>query len=132
MCVDTQPATAYLLNACTVVISGLAGWTPIHRHLPTCALARVCLQVHASAAKAAVDSITRSLALEWGEYNIRVAGVAPGPIQGTAGGWGPGVRQAGLPGVGKRGWKQEPELWQVVDAQAACCSTGCVQLAEKQ
>jgi len=42
-------------------------------------------QVHASAAKAAVDSITRSLALEWGEYGVRVVGVAPGPIKGTAG-----------------------------------------------
>ncbi|KAF8072826.1 Peroxisomal 2,4-dienoyl-CoA reductase [Scenedesmus sp. PABB004] len=42
-------------------------------------------QVHASAAKAAVDSITRSLALEWGEFGIRVNGVAPGPIRGTAG-----------------------------------------------
>jgi peroxisomal 2,4-dienoyl-CoA reductase len=35
-------------------------------------------QVHSSAAKAAVDSLTRSLALEWGEYGIRVCGVAPG------------------------------------------------------
>lgn len=43
-------------------------------------------QVHASAAKAAVDSITRSLALEWGEFGIRVNGIAPGPIKGTAGG----------------------------------------------
>lgn len=42
-------------------------------------------QVHASAAKAAIDSMTRSLALEWGEYGIRVNGVAPGPIRGTAG-----------------------------------------------
>ncbi|GBF92035.1 hypothetical protein Rsub_04382 [Raphidocelis subcapitata] len=42
-------------------------------------------QVHASAAKAAVDSVTRSLALEWGESSIRVVGVAPGPIAGTAG-----------------------------------------------
>eukprot|EP00877_Chromochloris_zofingiensis_P000045 jgi/Chrzof1/10040/Cz04g25010.t1 len=42
-------------------------------------------QAHASAAKAAVDSITRSLALEWGEFGIRVNGVAPGPIKGTAG-----------------------------------------------
>lgn len=42
-------------------------------------------QAHASAAKAAIDSLTRSLALEWGEYGIRVTGVAPGPIAGTAG-----------------------------------------------
>ncbi len=42
-------------------------------------------QVHASAAKSAIDSITRSLALEWGQYGIRVNGVAPGPIEGTAG-----------------------------------------------
>lgn len=42
-------------------------------------------QAHASAAKAAIDSLTRSLALEWGEYGIRVTGIAPGPIGGTAG-----------------------------------------------
>ncbi|CAF0779696.1 unnamed protein product [Didymodactylos carnosus] len=42
-------------------------------------------QVHASAAKAAIDSITRSLALEWGEYKIRVNGIVPGLISGTPG-----------------------------------------------
>mmetsp|Transcript_23209 Transcript_23209/g.64450 ORF Transcript_23209/g.64450 Transcript_23209/m.64450 type:complete len:293 (+) Transcript_23209:117-995(+) len=42
-------------------------------------------QVHASAAKAAIDSITRTLGLEWGTFGIRVTGVAPGPIGGTAG-----------------------------------------------
>ncbi|XP_073100679.1 peroxisomal 2,4-dienoyl-CoA reductase [(3E)-enoyl-CoA-producing] [Elaeis guineensis] len=43
-------------------------------------------QIHLSAAKAAVDSITRSLALEWGtDYDIRVNGIAPGPIEGTPG-----------------------------------------------
>jgi peroxisomal 2,4-dienoyl-CoA reductase len=42
-------------------------------------------QAHASAAKAAVDSLTRSLALEWGEDNIRVVGIAPGPIADTPG-----------------------------------------------
>lgn len=42
-------------------------------------------QIHASAAKAAIDSMTRSLGLEWGEYKIRVVGVAPGPIADTAG-----------------------------------------------
>ncbi|CAA6669837.1 unnamed protein product [Spirodela intermedia] len=39
-------------------------------------------QINVSAAKAAVDSITRGLALEWGtDYNIRVNGIAPGPIE---------------------------------------------------
>ena len=42
-------------------------------------------QAHASAAKAAVDSLTRTLALEWGQSNIRVNGIAPGPVAGTAG-----------------------------------------------
>ena len=42
-------------------------------------------QAHASAAKAAVDSLTRSLGLEWGPYNVRVVGIAPGPIQDTPG-----------------------------------------------
>ena len=43
------------------------------------------LQTHASAAKAAVDSITRSLALEWASCGIRVNGIAPGPIDETEG-----------------------------------------------
>merc|ERR1712071_24253 len=42
-------------------------------------------QCHASAAKSAVDSLTRSLALEWGEDGIRVCGIAPGPIADTPG-----------------------------------------------
>ncbi|XP_051128462.1 peroxisomal 2,4-dienoyl-CoA reductase [(3E)-enoyl-CoA-producing]-like [Andrographis paniculata] len=43
-------------------------------------------QIHVSAAKAAVDALTRNLALEWGaDYDIRVNGIAPGPIAETAG-----------------------------------------------
>ncbi|KAL5813278.1 hypothetical protein ACOSQ3_028228 [Xanthoceras sorbifolium] len=43
-------------------------------------------QIHVSAAKAAIDGITRNLALEWGtDYDIRVNGIAPGPISGTPG-----------------------------------------------
>ncbi|RHZ18425.1 hypothetical protein DYB31_005407, partial [Aphanomyces astaci] len=42
-------------------------------------------QAHAAAAKAAVDSLTRSLALEWGRFKIRVVGVAPGPTADTPG-----------------------------------------------
>lgn len=48
-------------------------------------LAATPLQVHASAAKAAVDSITRTLAVEWGPLGVRVVGIAPGPIDGTEG-----------------------------------------------
>ncbi|KAK6123877.1 hypothetical protein DH2020_042368 [Rehmannia glutinosa] len=43
-------------------------------------------QIHVSAAKAAVDALTRNLALEWGtDYDIRVNGIAPGPIGETTG-----------------------------------------------
>ncbi|XP_044468458.1 peroxisomal 2,4-dienoyl-CoA reductase [(3E)-enoyl-CoA-producing] [Mangifera indica] len=43
-------------------------------------------QIHVSAAKAAVDGITRNLALEWGtDYDIQVNGIAPGPIGDTPG-----------------------------------------------
>lgn len=48
-------------------------------------------QIHVAAAKAAVDAITRNLALEWGtDYDIRVNGIAPGPIGDT-----PGMRKLG-------------------------------------
>ena len=44
-------------------------------------------QMHASAAKAAIDVMTRSLGVEWGaEHGIRCVGIAPGPIEGTVGG----------------------------------------------
>ncbi|XP_010223714.1 PREDICTED: peroxisomal 2,4-dienoyl-CoA reductase [Tinamus guttatus] len=43
------------------------------------------LQVHAGAAKAAIDAMTRHLAVEWGPSNIRVNSLAPGPIMGTEG-----------------------------------------------
>ena len=42
-------------------------------------------QAHASAAKAAIDSLTRSLSLEWSSLGVRVNGVAPGLIAGTSG-----------------------------------------------
>ncbi len=42
-------------------------------------------QSHASAAKAGIDSLTRSLAVEWGPSRIRVNGLAPGPVEGTEG-----------------------------------------------
>ncbi|XP_040315505.1 peroxisomal 2,4-dienoyl-CoA reductase [(3E)-enoyl-CoA-producing] isoform X4 [Herpailurus yagouaroundi] len=45
------------------------------------------LQVHAGSAKAAVDAMTRHLAVEWGPQNIRVNSLAPGLIGGTEGFW---------------------------------------------
>jgi peroxisomal 2,4-dienoyl-CoA reductase len=58
-------------------------------------------QAHASAAKAAVDSLTRSLALEWGPDGIRVVGIAPGPIANTPGTTklAPGLAQADMEGL---------------------------------
>jgi citronellol/citronellal dehydrogenase len=35
---------------------------------------------HTSAARAAVDNLTKTLAIEWARYNIRINSVAPGPI----------------------------------------------------
>jgi peroxisomal 2,4-dienoyl-CoA reductase len=43
------------------------------------------LQVHAGAAKAAIEKMTQDLALEWGPMGIRVVGIAPGPIDDTEG-----------------------------------------------
>ncbi len=43
------------------------------------------LQIHASAAKAGVDAVTRNLAVEWGQFGIRVNAIAPGPIDDTEG-----------------------------------------------
>jgi peroxisomal 2,4-dienoyl-CoA reductase len=42
-------------------------------------------QVHVAAAKAAVDALTRTLAVEWGPQGIRVNAIAPGPIAETEG-----------------------------------------------
>uniref|UniRef100_UPI00358FB9F8 peroxisomal 2,4-dienoyl-CoA reductase [(3E)-enoyl-CoA-producing] isoform X2 n=1 Tax=Myxine glutinosa TaxID=7769 RepID=UPI00358FB9F8 len=43
------------------------------------------MQVHAGCAKAAIDAMTRHLAVEWGPDAVRVNSLAPGPIEETEG-----------------------------------------------
>ncbi len=42
-------------------------------------------QAHVGAAKAGVDQLMRTLALEWGRHGIRANSIAPGPVEGTEG-----------------------------------------------
>jgi NAD(P)-dependent dehydrogenase (short-subunit alcohol dehydrogenase family) len=42
-------------------------------------------QLHVGAAKAGIDRMMQNLALEWGQYGIRVNSIVPGPIAGTEG-----------------------------------------------
>ncbi|MEO0399200.1 MAG: SDR family oxidoreductase [Pseudomonadota bacterium] len=43
------------------------------------------MQTHVCAAKAGVDMITRTLAMEWGQHGVRVNSIVPGPIAETEG-----------------------------------------------
>jgi 2,4-dienoyl-CoA reductase [(3E)-enoyl-CoA-producing], peroxisomal len=52
------------------------------------------MMAHATAAKAGIDAVTRTLAVEWAPYGIRVNAIAPGPIPTE------GVRKAFTPPAG--------------------------------
>jgi peroxisomal 2,4-dienoyl-CoA reductase len=45
----------------------------------------VVYQAHVAAAKCGVDSLTRTCAVEWGPYGIRVNAIAPGTMSNTEG-----------------------------------------------
>jgi len=60
-------------NGCVLMVSAGQAYMP-YSH-----------QVHAGAAKAGVENLAKNLALEWGQYGIRVNTVVPGPIEGTEG-----------------------------------------------
>lgn len=60
-------------GASIINISAPQAWIPM------------AMQMHVCAAKAGVDMITKTLAIEWGREGVRVNSVSPGPIEGTEG-----------------------------------------------
>ena len=66
------------------------------------------MMAHATAAKAGIDALTRTLALEWATHGVRVNAVAPGPIPTE------GVRKAFAPPPGT----EAPDLGFVERAMA--------------
>ncbi|HEU5059382.1 MAG TPA: SDR family oxidoreductase [Kofleriaceae bacterium] len=74
------------------------------------------LQAHAAAAKAGVDSLTRTLAVEWARLGIRVNAIAPGAIGDTE-----GMRRLAPGEIGKRMVDQIPlARFGTIDDVAGC------------
>ena len=82
----------------------------------------MALQVHACAAKAGVNQVVRTLAIEWGP-DVRVNGISPGPIAGTEGmerlSPVPGMRAASEARIPLKRWG---EIGEIAEAAAFLCS----------
>ncbi len=82
----------------------------------------MALQIHACAAKAGVNQVVRTLAIEWGP-DVRVNGISPGPIAGTEGmerlSPNPGMREASESRIPMKRWG---EIGEIADAAAFLCS----------
>jgi NAD(P)-dependent dehydrogenase (short-subunit alcohol dehydrogenase family) len=73
-------------NACRAAFEHLSkpGASVINISAPQ-SFVPMALQSHVCAAKAGVDMVTRTLAIEWGPLGIRVNSIVPGPTQDTEG-----------------------------------------------
>ena len=79
-------------------------------------------QLHASAAKAAIDVMMNSLGVEWGAaHGIRAVSIAPGPIENTVGG--PSGRVFGKSGIAVRSVSEVVPIGRfgTVEDIAHCC-----------